>query len=223
MINTTVLMFSPGAGGMFLSYILSNNENYVQTDTNEYFPYADDVLIHQRHHGDNSCRLFPTHGPGYATGTADGPPVDPIEGPQVKFGSLVTMHGWELESFLKQREAENDTDFTIISLNTNSIEMLEFINKLVEIKRDILQPNGYNTTGWEVANDMYKNFEHTITHTIDYKKLFIDRDTTEMQHLINWTQSPVTIEKLTEELVAYTDRNIQLIKEHDKRNNDATG
>ena len=126
---------------------------------------------------------------------------------------LITIHGWELEDFIGYADARN-IQFDLVALNFNNPEMSMFGRRVLELKHDTSVFPKYSVEGFELANEMYSKYENLICCTLDYKKIFFDRDTKELQNLIDWTYSKISMKTLKRILTTYTDLHIKLVNDN---------
>lgn len=177
-------MFSPGAGGAFLTHVLRGEMIYNLTALSDEYTGLDGLCKFRK--TDNTLNSL---------------------------NNLITINGWDLEDFISYADARN-IQFDLVALNFNNPWMSMFGRRVLELKHDTSEFPRYSVEGFEVANEMYSKYENLICCKLDYEKIFVDRDTKELQNLIDWTYSNISMKALKRILTTYTDLHIKLVNDN---------
>lgn len=201
MIDRNVIVYDSGAGGMFLGYNLTGTNSYKVTESNEYLPDGTET--------DN---------------------VFSISDDQINhFNGLTTTHPYEVDALIKvANRLKLSVSFTAITfgIEPNDLRCKFFVALIFEIKHRI--HTGDNTllndthTDQLYASVVRKDRDPIFLspngmkwdHTIDYKKLFANRDIDEITRLIKITNQNVSPEIMQKKIEDYTMQNCAIITKY---------
>ncbi len=201
MIDRNVIVYDSGAGGMFLGYNLTGTNSYKVTESNEYLPDGTET--------DN---------------------VFSISDDQINhFNGLTTTHPYEVDALIKvANQLKLSVSFTAITFGTepSDLRCKFFVALIFEIKHRI--HTGDKTLLDDIHTDqLYASVVRKDRdpiflspngmkwdHTIDYKKLFADRDIDEITRLIKITNQNVSPEIMQKKLEDYTRQNCAVITKY---------
>lgn len=201
MTHRNVIVYDSGAGGMFLGYNLTGTTSYRVTDTNEYLPDGSET--------DN---------------------VFSLNDKQINhFNGLTTTHPYEVDSLIKlAKQLKLSVNLIALTFGNepNDLKCKFFVALIFEIKHRIYTGKNFilddRYTDSLYASVVRKDREPIFlsptgikwNHTIDYKKLFAERNIDEITRLIKLTGQNVSPEFMKKKLEDYTIKNCEMITEY---------
>lgn len=201
MIDRNVIVYDSGAGGMFLGYNLTGTTSYRVTDSNEWLPDGTEL--------DN---------------------VFSVDDENINhFNGLTTTHPYEVDDLIRvAKQLELSINLIAITFGNepNDVKCKFFVALIFEIKHRIHSGDDSILTDYHTdtlyASVVRKDKEpiflspHGIkwNHTIDYKKLFAERDIDEITRLLKLTGQNISPVIMQEKLKDYTEKNCAIITKY---------
>lgn len=198
MIDRNVIVYDSGAGGMFLGYNLTGTTSYRVTDSNEWLPDGTEL--------DN---VFSAHD-------------EKIN----HFNGLTTTHPYEVDDLIRvAKQLELSINLIAITFGNepNDVKCKFFVALIFEIKHRIHTGDDSILTDFHIdtlyASVVRKDKEPIFlspcgikwNDTVDYKKLFAERDIDEITKLIKITGQNISPVIMQKKLKDYTEKNCDMI------------
>lgn len=198
MIDRNVIVYDSGAGGMFLGYNLTGTTSYRVTDSNEWL--------------------------------SDGTELDNVFSVNDEninhFNGLTTTHPYEVDDLIRvAKQLELSINLVAITFGNepNDVKCKFFVALIFEIKHRIHTGDDSILTDFHTdtlyASVVRKDKEPIFlsprgikwNDTVDYKKLFAERDIDEITKLIKITGQNISPVIMQKKLKDYTNKNCDMI------------